>query len=171
LRALKSPRRAYSAERGDDLYRRAIYPHCQRTFLHPSLAVFDAPSREEHVLERVLSDTPLQSLDLWNDPISVEAARVFAENVLKHGGASVTRQVTWAFVRALGRVPDAEEQKTLRELYGKSLAQYEKNPAEASKLIRTGEYPVASELAPAALAAMTSVTRVVLNLHELITRN
>ena len=79
LAALNYPRRSYSADRGDDLYRRAIYTHWQRTFLHPSLAVFDAPSREEHVLERVLSDTPLQSLDLLNDPIYVEAARVFAE--------------------------------------------------------------------------------------------
>ena len=85
LAALNYPRRSYSADRGEDLYRRAIYTHWQRTFLHPSLAVFDAPSREEHVLERVLSDTPLQSLDLLNDPIYVEAARVFAEGVAATG--------------------------------------------------------------------------------------
>jgi hypothetical protein len=60
LAALNYPRRSYSADRGDDLYRRALYIHWQRTFLHPSLAVFDAPSREECVLERVVSDTPLR---------------------------------------------------------------------------------------------------------------
>ncbi|MEP7304989.1 MAG: DUF1553 domain-containing protein [Acidobacteriota bacterium] len=171
LAALNYPKRSYSADRGEDLYRRALYTHWQRTFLHPSLAVFDAPSREEHVLERVLSDTPLQSLDLLNDPIYVEAARVFAERVVKSGGGNLNRQLTWAFSRALGREPDAEERKTLGDLYARSLASYEKSPDEAAKLIRTGEYPVPADVAPARLAAMTTVTRVVLNLHELITRN
>jgi hypothetical protein len=171
LAALNYPRRSYSADRGDDLYRRAVYTHWQRTFLHPSLAVFDAPSREEHVLERVLSDTPLQSLDLLNDPIYVEAARVFAEGVLRQGGAGLNRQLTWAFERALGRPPDAEERRTLTALHDKSLAAFRNNLDAAGNLIRTGEYPVPSDLAPASLAAMTTVTRVVLNLHELITRN
>ena len=79
--------------------------------------------------------------------------------------------MTWAFDRALGRPPDADERRTLTALHAKSLAQFEKNPDEARRLIRTGEYPVAADIAPVRLAAMTTVTRVVLNLHELITRN
>ena len=79
--------------------------------------------------------------------------------------------MTWAFARALGRAPDADERRTLSALHARSLAQFEKNPDEARRLIRAGEYPVPSDIAPARLAAMTTVTRVVLNLHELITRN
>jgi len=171
LAALNYPRRSYSADRGDDLYRRALYIHWQRTFLHPSLAVFDAPSREECVLERVVSDTPLQALDLLNDPIYVEAARVFAEGALRQGGPTVSRQLDWIFSRALGRAPAPEELRTLSKLHAGSLARFQRNPGEARKLIRTGEYPVPANISPVSLAAMTTVTRVVLNLHELITRN
>ena len=70
-RILREPRR--------DLHRRALYTQWQRTFLHPSLLTFDAPTREECTVNRVNSNTPLQALVLLNDPIFVEAARVFAE--------------------------------------------------------------------------------------------
>ena len=133
--------------------------------------MFDAPSREECVLERVVSDTPLQALDLLNDPIYVEAARVFAEGALKQGGPTISRQLVWIFSRALGRAPEPEELRTLSKLHAGSLARFQKRPGEARKLIRTGEYPVAAKMSPVSLAAMTTVTRVVLNLHELITRN
>jgi hypothetical protein len=171
LAALNYPRRSYSADRGDDLYRRAVYIHWQRTFLHPTLSVFDAPSREECVLDRVVSDTPLQALDLLNDPIYVEAARVFAEGALKQGGTTISRQLAWIFSRALGRAPEPEELRTLSKLHAGSLARFQKSPAEARQLIRTGEYPTPANISPISLAAMTTVTRVVLNLHELITRN
>src|SRR5262249_27929851 len=47
LAALNFPKREYSASRGEDLYRRSVYTHWQRTFLHPALLTFDAPTREE----------------------------------------------------------------------------------------------------------------------------
>jgi hypothetical protein len=171
LAALNYPRRSYSADRGDDLYRRGIYTFWQRTFLHPSLLAFDAPSREECVLERTSSDTPLQSLDLLNDPIYVEAARVFAEHALTEGGPTLARQLNWAFYRAVGRPPEASELQTLSQLHEKSLARFRANPESAAQLIQIGEKPAAAGLTPASLAAMTSVTRVMLNLHEVITRD
>jgi len=171
LAALNYPRRSYSADRGDDLYRRGIYTFWQRTFLHPSLLAFDAPSREECVLERTNSDTPLQSLDLLNDAIYVEAARVFAERALQEGGRDPARQIGWAFSRATGRLPEATELKTLAELHAKSLARFKANAANAAQFVHIGEKPVASGIAPAELAAMTTVTRVMLNLHEVITRD
>jgi hypothetical protein len=171
LAALNYPRRSYSADRGDNLYRRGIYTFWQRTFLHPSLVAFDAPSREECVLERASSDTPLQALDLLNNPIYVEAARVFAERVLKEGGSNLSRQLSWAFYQAAGRPPEAPELRTLAELHEKSLARFKADPESARQFIQAGEKPMASGIAPAGLAAMTSVTRVMLNLHEVITRD
>jgi hypothetical protein len=171
LAALNYPRRSYSADRSDDLYRRGIYTFWQRTFLHPSLLAFDAPSREECVLERTMSDTPLQSLDLLNDPIYVEAARVFAEHALKEGGPNLARQITWAFSRATGRSPDASEIKTLSELHKRNLARFKVDPASASQLVRVGEKPLSPGISPPELAAMATVTRVILNLHEVITRD
>ncbi len=108
LAALNFPKREWSASHGDDLYRRAVYTHWQRTFLHPTLANFDAPSREECNVNRINSNTPLQALDLLNDPIFVEAARVFAENILKEGGTRLHGQIDWAFGKQAGRRPDNE---------------------------------------------------------------
>ena len=171
LAALNFPKREYSASRGDDLYRRGIYTLWQRTFLHPSLAAFDAPTREECTINRTNSNTPLQALVLLNDPIYVEASRVFAEHILKHGGRGTASQIEWAFERTLTRKPTAEERRILADLHAKSLARFRGAPADAQALIHEGEAPVPADLKPADLAAMTSVARAILNLHETITRN
>jgi hypothetical protein len=171
LAALNFPKREYSASRGDDLYRRGVYTFWQRTFLHPSMTNFDAPTREECTVNRVNSDTPLQALDLLNDPIYVEAARVFAQHILKDGGQSAPQRLDWAFFRALGRKPTPVERGTLADLYRKNLARFQAAPDDAKQLIHVGEAPLAGDAAPADLAAMTTVARAILNLHETITRN
>ena len=167
LATLNFPKREYAASHGDDLYRRGVYTFWQRAFLHPSLLTFDAPTREECAVARTTSNTPLQALELLNDPIYVETARVFAARVLQQKGD----RIAWAVERALDRPPSKEERTILDELYQRSLADFRKSPADAASLIRTGEAPVASDLPPAELAAMTTVTRAILNLHETITRN
>jgi hypothetical protein len=171
LAALNFPKREYAASHGDDLYRRGIYTLWQRTFLHPSLAAFDAPTREECTVNRVNSNTPLQALVLLNDPTYVEAARVFAQHILQKGGRGLTQQVDWAFERALSRKPAPEERRVLEDLYQKSMTRFHSVPADAAELIHAGEAPQAAGLKPADLAAMTTVARAILNLHETITRN
>ncbi len=171
LAALNFPVRDYSEDRGENLYRRGLYTIWQRTFLHPSLAAFDAPSREECAVNRVNSNTPLQALVLLNDPIFVEAARVFAENILKHGGPTVAAQINWAFDRALSRKPNPAERRTLADLHAKSLARFQRDPASAKDFISAGDAPVAKDVNAAKLAAMMTVARTILNLHETITRN
>jgi hypothetical protein len=166
LTALNFPKREYSASRGDDLYRRGLYTFWQRSFLHPSLATFDAPSREECTINRVNSNTPLQALVLLNDPIYVEAARVFAANILKPGHG-----IDWAFLRATGREPTAAEHRVLTDLHRRSLADFRRAPADAEGLIRTGEAPLPAGFKPVEVAAMTMVARAILNMHETITRN
>jgi hypothetical protein len=171
LAALNFPKRDWSASRGDDLYRRAIYTHWQRTFLHPMLGNFDAPSREESNVNRINSNTPLQALDLLNDPIFVEAARAFGERILKEGGARLNSQIEWAFREATGRRPDNDELKILADLHDGSLAHFKDDPADARKLLAVGDAPVPPKMNPAELAAMSNVARTILNLHEVITRD
>jgi hypothetical protein len=171
LAALNFPKREWSASHGSDLYRRAIYTHWQRTFLHPSLLNFDAPTREECTVNRVNSNTPLQALDLLNDPIFVEAARVFAENILDKGGKTVDSQLAWAFERSLERKPDAVELKALRDVYRNAALHFETDRKGAAEFLAIGEAPVPAEMKTEDLATMTSVARVILNLHEAITRD
>ena len=109
LAALNFPKRSWSASRNDDLYRRGIYTFWQRTFLHPTMMNFDAPTREECAVSRVNSNTPLQALDLLNDPTFVEAARVFGERILHEGGSNLQSQMQWAFQQATGRRPENDE--------------------------------------------------------------
>jgi hypothetical protein len=171
LAALNFPKREWSASHGSDLYRRSVYTHWQRTFLHPSLLNFDAPTREECTVNRVNSNTPLQALDLLNDPIFVEAARVFAENILDQGGKTVDSQLTWAFQRSLERKPDTAELNALRKLHRSAALHFETDRKGAADLLAIGEAPVPANMKTEDLAAMTSVARVILNLHEAITRD
>ena len=171
LGALNFPKREYSASHGPDLYRRGLYTTWQRTYLHPSLQNFDAPTREECAINRTLSNTPLQALDLLNDPIYVEAARVFAQNAIKAGGGTFDAQLDWIFDRALNRHAGPEERSILRGLFERNLKSFASDPASARDLLREGEAPLANDQNPSLLAAMTTVTRVVLNLHEVNTRN
>ncbi len=167
---LNFPKREYQADHGDDLYRRGLYTHWQRTFLHPSLLAFDASSREECTVNRPNSNTPLQALVLLNDPIYVEAARVFATNMMREGGRKTQSRLEWAFERALARPPRTEEIKVLQALLDREMARFQSDDAAAGALVATGDAPLPAKVKPVELAAWTSVARAILNLHETITR-
>ena len=167
---LNFPQRKWQKGAGNALYRRGLYTHWQRTFLHPSLVAFDAPSREECTAERPRSNTPQQALVLLNDPSYVEAARVFAERIVKHGGATPAERIDWAFREALSRQPTDKERGVLTQLVEKHLSDYKADQDAASALIKVGDRTVNEAQDPAELAAWTSLARVVFNLHEIITR-
>lgn len=167
---LNFPPRKYVADTGEDQYRRGVYTWWQRTFPHPSLTAFDAPSREESACERNRSNIPQQALVLLNDPTYVEAARVFAARIINEGGADVASRLKWAFESALSRAPAAQESELLTTLYQKHLREYAQDQDAAKKLVGAGQAPVPDKLDPAELAAWTSVARVIINLSETITR-
>lgn len=167
---LNFPRRKYQASSGEDLYRRSVYTHWQRTFVHPSLMAFDAPSREECTVRRPRSNTPLQSLVLFNDPIYVEAARKLAERVMKSADSKEER-LAGLFDFVLQRAPSSEEKQVLMELYEKHIAKYHANNQLAKEVGKNGDAPVAEEVDAAELAAWTSLSRTMLSLHETITRS
>jgi len=168
--AIQFPNRDYVATIGMEQWRRSLYMHWQRTFLHPMLANFDAPARDECAAMRTKSNTPQQALTLLNDPIFVEAARVFAERVcgddsLKDDAARLTR----AYALALAREPQSREATALLQHLATQREYYAAVPDDAAKLLATGFAPVPTENLTE-LAAWTSVCRVLLNLHETITR-
>ena len=167
---LNFPPREWETDAGEKLWRRGLYTWWQRTFPHPSLLAFDAPSREECVAERTRSNTPLAALAALNDPTFVEAARVFAQRILREGGADAAARLDWAFRQAVSRPARDDERAVLGDLLAKHRSAYEQDRAAAARLIDIGEAPVASDLDAAELAAWTSVARAILNLHETITR-
>jgi hypothetical protein len=168
---LNFPVRLYISDRGANQYRRGLYTWWQRSFLHPSLLAFDAPSREECIAERNRSNIPQQALVLLNDPTYVEAARVFAARIVKEGGQTTPARLRWAWRQALSRDIRPAEIETVRQLLDKHLAEYRANPKAAAALLKVGFAPTPGNGNVADLAAWTSVARVLLNLHETITRN
>jgi hypothetical protein len=167
---LNFPQREWQADKNEDEYRRGLYTYWCRTFPHPSLTAFDAPSREECTNERPRSSTPLQALVLLNDPTYVEAARVFATATMKEG-ATTPERLNAMYRRALSRPAKPEEIKVLEGLVEKHRSEFQKDPKGAQELLKVGLAPVPANTDPAELAAWTSVARVVLNLHEAVTRN
>src|SRR5262249_27552581 len=159
---LNFPKRDWQNDKGPDEDRRGLYTYWQRTFPHPSLLAFDAPSREECTVERPRSNTPLQALVLLNDPTYVEAARALAERVIREGGADAEARIQWAFRQVLSRKATADELKVLRPLLEEHLKQYQGDKAAADKLLTVGDWPTPKDLDRAELAAWTSVARVVL---------
>ena len=115
-RHLNFPKRTYEADTGEAQWRRGLYVHWQRQFLHPMMKAFDAPSREECTTQRPQSNTPLAALVLLNDPTFMEAAKAFAKKIVQQGGDSYRKRLAYAFQEALSRPPDAFEENTLAQL-------------------------------------------------------
>ncbi|MEY4687891.1 MAG: hypothetical protein RIR76_1914 [Verrucomicrobiota bacterium] len=168
---LNFPKRDYETDIGEAQHRRGLYVWWQRTFLHPALLAFDAPSREECTADRNRSNLPQQALVLLNDPTYVESARVFAARILAEGGAGTTERIRWAWHRALQRDPRAEEMRVAEELLTVQGAFHRADPQGAAALVSTGQAPAPAGLDPVEVARWTHLARVLLNLHELITRS
>ena len=168
---LNFPQRTYRTDPGEGQYRRGLYTWWQRSFLHPSMLAFDAPSREECCAERTRSNIPQQALVLLNDPSYVEAARALAARIVKERPGSPEERIAWAWRQVLQRLPRSEELEALLPLYREHLAAYRADPAAADALLATGFAPLPEGIDKAELAAWTHVARVLLNLHETITRS
>jgi len=168
---LNFPVRSYDPSTGPEQYRRGLYVWWQRSYLHPSLLAFDAPTREECAAERNRSNIPQQALVLLNDPTYVEASRALAARMLKEGGSEPKSRLTWGWRQVLDRAPRPEEFQTIEALLEKQLTEYRADPAAAQALLKIGQAPAPAEIDPAELAAWTNIARVLLNLHETITRS
>lgn len=152
---------SFYPSRGADLRRRSLYTFWKRTCPPPSLAAFDAPTREVCAVERAVTNTPLQALVLLNDPEYVRAGRALAERALEEGGATDAERVRWLFERATARVPDPAEVGLLLRHLASAGGRYAADPSATA---------AAAGRAHPELAAWTSLAAIVLNLDETITR-
>ncbi len=167
---LNFPPRVYEADTGSGQYRRGLYTWWQRSYAHPAMLAFDAPTREECAADRARSNIPQQALVLLNDPTYVEAARAFAARIVSEGGTTTDDRLHWAWQQALLRPPDEQEIAAMRELVIKHTVDYTADRTAAEALLKVGLHPLPAEVDVVELAAWTSVARVILNLHETVTR-
>ena len=167
---LNFPTREWANDGGPDQWRRGLYTWWQRSYVHPAMLAFDAPTREECAADRVRSNIPQQALVLLNDPEYVEAARAFAARILKEGGSTPESRIAWAWREATGRAAKPAEIGTLRALLERQRSVLSQEPNDGGEIIKVGHAPAPAEISRLDLVAYTTVARAILNLHETVTR-
>ncbi len=161
---------AFIQDHGEKLYRRSLYTYWKRTVPPPNMAAFDAPNRETCIVERPTTTTPLQALVLLNDAQFVEAARVFAERIVRQEGDDGER-LAWAFEECLSRAPTEQELLVLGGALSRERRKYAGDEAAARAYLASGESPRDETIASAEHAAWAQVAALVMNLSEAVTRN
>ena len=107
---------APKARLGPEEHRRMIYQFKPRLQQDGTFGVFDCPDATTAVPRRNASTTPLQALNLLNDPFVLDQAQRFAVRVEREAGTSVARQVERAFRLAFGRAATSVEAMAAEKL-------------------------------------------------------
>ena len=162
-------RGTFKQDHGEKLYRRSLYSRIRRTVAHPSMLLFDSPSREVCTVRRSSTNTPLQALALMNEVTYVEASKKFAEKIMNYSTDSRDR-IEWAFRSATSRSPEKDELEILVNGYERRLEMFNANPDRAKKLLRQGESFINPAFNKVELAALVTLANVILNLGELINK-
>jgi mono/diheme cytochrome c family protein len=165
-----NPKATYTQGAGDDLRRRSLYTYWKRSVPHPAMMLFDAPFRETCAMRRSRSNTPLQALNLLNDPTYVEAARWIAHRMLTEGSHSDESRITHGFRLLLSRRPNPRELTTLTGALERHRRSFLADPEAAKQFLGVGETKTPPAPDPAELAALTMVASTLLNLDETVTK-
>ena len=159
--------RNWATSQGEDRYRRGFYTFLRRTVPYPSMATFDAPSREICAVRRIRTNTPLQSFVTLNDEAYVEFARALAWRIYAEGGGSTDERLKFALRLTLAKPVETSRLTAIRDLFESELAHYRQESAAAKTLF--GEtVPVPDGAAFPEMAAWTVVANVLLNLDALL---
>jgi hypothetical protein len=169
-RAAFNGERTWATSKGEDRYRRGLYTFWRRTVPYPSMATFDAPSRETCTVRRIHTNTPLQAFVTMNDPVYVEASQALGRRIAREGGSTVADRIRYALLLCLARPPSGDEVRVLADHYEKELAHYRQHEGEAKKLATEPLGPLPEGANAAEAAAWTSVANVLLNLDGVLTK-
>ena len=143
---------------GEDRYRRAVYTYWKRTSGYPSMATFDAPSRDICTVRRIATNTPLQALAALNDEAYIELAQGFAERMAA-AATEPAAQIAAGYRLATGQAPHAAKLQRLQQLYNEAAFAYDAEPQAAQSLAKDrSQY------------ALTIVANAMLNLDDLLTK-
>jgi len=162
--------RTWATSPGQDRYRRGLYTFWRRTVPYPSLAAFDAPSREICAIKRPRTNTPLQSFVTLNDPVYVEAAQALARRIVREGGEDAASRARYGLELCLCRSARPEQIEPIVMLYTSEHERYRQDRAGALALATEPLGPLPASIEPAEAAAWTAVANVLLNLDGVLTK-
>jgi len=160
----------FKQDKGEALYRRSLYSYWKRSAPPPNMIIFDAPTREMCTIRRPRTNTPLQALVTLNDVQFVEAARHFAERMIKEGGREPAQRIDFAFEVATARKPSASERDVLLHVYRDAIKRYTDDKKAAGELVSFGDSKRDEQIDVSEHAAWTVVASTIMNLDETLTR-
>lgn len=165
--------KTWTTESGANRYRRALYTFRFRSVPYPMLQNFDTPRGDAACVRRVRSNTPIQALTTLNEDLFVECSRALAMQIVSLDGDDPKR-IIHAFRRCTARSPSAAELETLLKFLQKERDRFAAEPEPNSVQLATGSSEGKLELSANVeafdVAAWTAVTRVLLNLDEVVTK-
>lgn len=103
------PGAAWGQSSAEDAVRRSVYIHIKRSLRDPFLADHDQADTDSPCAARFNSTVPTQALAMLNSAFVNDQARVFAERLLREGGADDRSRVVYALGLVTQRVPLPDE--------------------------------------------------------------
>lgn len=164
----------WQTSQGDDRYRRGLYTFFQRTVPYPMLMTFDAPDSTVTCTRRERSNTPLQALTLWNDPVFFECCQAMGRRIVEEAPNKADAQqqlrarLNYAVQLCLNRSASQQELDILQQLYQEQRDLYENHPQDAEAFVGPRQRP--EQVSLPELAAWVMIGRTLMNLDEFITR-
>ncbi|MEX2306893.1 MAG: PSD1 and planctomycete cytochrome C domain-containing protein [Pirellulales bacterium] len=151
---------------GADRYRRGLYTFIQRTSPFAQFVTFDFPDTSRSCTRRERANSPLQALNLLNDPVFVEAAQALAARIWNETRGDDAQRLNHAFLLTISRPPQPEETKRLLAYLQQQQAHFESEDTSVRDLLQKTIFEGNS----AERAAWVALASVLLNLDEFITR-
>jgi hypothetical protein len=161
--------REYKRDSGDALYRRSMYIFWKRTSPPPTMAAFNAPTREQCTVRRERTNTPIQALVLMNDPQFVEAARRLAEHALQQRSDDQSR-AEWMLQAVLSRPAHPADVADMTSAASDFRNLFQDKPEAATELISVGDSKADETLDATELAAWTLVANTLMNRDDFLNK-
>lgn len=166
--------KAWMTESGANRYRRALYTFRFRSVPYPMLQNFDTPRGDAACVRRVRSNTPIQALTTLNEDLFVECSRALAMRIVAVANDDQER-IIHAFRQCTGRSPGEHELETLLRFLRNQKERFTAEPEQNSIQLVTGspegKLQLPGNVTASEAAAWTAVSRVLLNLDEVVTKD
>ena len=172
--AFTQNKKNWNTTTGEDRYRRGMYIVFFRSAPYPLFGTFDVPDFQTTCTRRPRSNTPLQALNISNDPAFIEFSQGLALRVIQslpgEANKMLDQRIKLAFELALSRKPNKEEFKTLKKYASDFINNLA--PTDRDNIIKSFvNEPLANSSASVdQCATLVAISRAILNTDNFITR-
>jgi hypothetical protein len=161
----------FTPDSGENVFRRSVYIYWKRTSPPPYLTICDAPSREESIVRRERTNTPLAALLMMNEVQYMQSAIELAVRMNDTHVDQPRAKAQELFRRVTFRVPTPGELDVLVAAYEDFAAKYKAAPDEAKQLLSQAASSPQADTDMTELAAWGMVANTILNLDEVVVKN